>query len=138
MQDLGHVVAKEGRLVTFPNTIQHRVEPFELADKTKPGHRKIVALFLVDPNIRIISTADVPPQQADWWLEKVAKVEKLLASRLPAELITIIMNYAMKDAISLKEAKALRLELMDERTAPASDRLDPFYRDAGEFSLCEH
>ncbi|KAG5637718.1 hypothetical protein DXG03_004386, partial [Asterophora parasitica] len=42
----------------------HRVQPITLADPTKPGHRKIVALFLDDPNIRIISTANVPCQHA--------------------------------------------------------------------------
>ncbi|KAB8076829.1 hypothetical protein BDV29DRAFT_189079 [Aspergillus leporis] len=34
---------------------------------TKPGHRKMLALFLVDPPYCIISSANVPPQRADWW-----------------------------------------------------------------------
>lgn len=65
-QVIGDVVCRDGRLLTFPNTLQHRVYPFELENKTKPGHRKILALFLVDPNIRIISTAHVPSQRRDW------------------------------------------------------------------------
>ena len=65
VQEVGSVLCKEGRLLTFPNILQHQVKPFELADKTKKGHRKILALFLVDPGIRIISTANVPPQQRD-------------------------------------------------------------------------
>jgi len=72
-ENLGSVACTEGRLLTFPNLLQHRVEPFSLADPTKPGHRKILALFLVDPNIRIISTANVPPQQKSWWSEIVIK-----------------------------------------------------------------
>ncbi|KAL4770703.1 hypothetical protein BDW60DRAFT_208797 [Aspergillus nidulans var. acristatus] len=60
-QDLGSVDTKEGRLITFPNTLQHRVSPFSLADPSKPGHRKILALFLVDPHRRIISSANVTP-----------------------------------------------------------------------------
>ena len=43
-------------LLAFPNVVQHRVSPFRLADPTRPGHRKLLALFLVDPHIRILST----------------------------------------------------------------------------------
>ena len=60
VQEIGSVETREARLLTFPNVLQHRVSPFKLADPTKPGHRKIVALFLVDPNIKVISTAHVP------------------------------------------------------------------------------
>jgi hypothetical protein len=65
VQEVGSVLCKEGRLLAFPNILQHQVQPFELVDKTKKGHRKILALFLVDPGIRVISTANVPPQQRD-------------------------------------------------------------------------
>jgi hypothetical protein len=74
VQNVGTVTCSEGRLLTFPNILQHQVQPCELANKSKPGHRKILALFLVDPNIRIISTANVPPQQKDWWSEEVDRL----------------------------------------------------------------
>jgi len=45
------------------------VSGFGLKDKTKPGHRRFIALWLVDPSQRIISTANVPPQRFDWWAE---------------------------------------------------------------------
>ena len=48
---------------------QHRVSEFGLVDRTRPGHRRFIALWLVNPNQRVISTANVPPQQADWWAE---------------------------------------------------------------------
>ncbi|KZV97535.1 hypothetical protein EXIGLDRAFT_832794 [Exidia glandulosa HHB12029] len=48
VQDLGSLDTKCGRCIAFPNIFQHRVAPFSLLDKTKPGHRKILALFLVD------------------------------------------------------------------------------------------
>jgi hypothetical protein len=73
VQQVGAVLCTEGRLLTFPNILQHQVQPFTLADPTKNGHRKILALFLVDPGIRIISTANVPPQQRDWWSEGVTR-----------------------------------------------------------------
>ncbi|KAF5702478.1 hypothetical protein FMUND_13478 [Fusarium mundagurra] len=71
MQDLRSVMTQQGRALFSPNIYQHRVEPFELADKTRPGHRKIVALFLVDPVIPIISAGSVPPQQKHWWKDEL-------------------------------------------------------------------
>ena len=35
IQDVGSVETREGRLITFPNVLQHRVLPFKLADPTK-------------------------------------------------------------------------------------------------------
>lgn len=67
LQDIGNVDTHEGHL-SFPSILLHRVEPFKLVDPTKPRHRKIVAL-LVDPDIKIISTAHAPCQRKDWWIE---------------------------------------------------------------------
>ena len=54
---LVHVPWTTGTCYVFPNDLQHRVAPFEMADKTKPtAHRKILAFFLVDPNVRIVGT----------------------------------------------------------------------------------
>jgi hypothetical protein len=71
VQNIGTVECREGRLIAFPNVLQHCVEPFTLLDPTKHGHRNIIALFLVDPNLRIISTANVPPQRKDWWADEL-------------------------------------------------------------------
>ncbi|KAL4952723.1 hypothetical protein BDW69DRAFT_195405 [Aspergillus filifer] len=62
-QDLGGVSCQQGRLLKFPNTLQHRVPPFSLAGRSKPGYRKILVLFLIDPNLRIISTAMCPAKR---------------------------------------------------------------------------
>ena len=51
---------------------QHSVSSFQLKDPTKPGHRRFIALWLVDPTQPIVSTANIPPQQADWWIQDVA------------------------------------------------------------------
>ncbi|KAF8202924.1 hypothetical protein BJ912DRAFT_942328, partial [Pholiota molesta] len=112
VQDVGGVDTREGRLLTFPNILQHRVGPFELANPTKPGHRKIVALFLVDPNIKVISTAHVPCQQQEWW-HRI----------LPRELQDHILG-DVDFPISLQEAKELRQELMKERMVFSFDHLD--------------
>lgn len=108
---------EEGRIITFPNTLQHRVSPFTLADPAKPGHRKILALFLVDPHRRIISSANVPPQRDDWLRDGM---EDEIASRL----------------MSLDEAKDLRLELMAERSLRSVKMNRKF--EIGDFNLCEH
>lgn len=65
-QDLGAVATVGGRCIAFPNTYQHQVAPFRLVDAQKPGHRKMLVFFLVNPMQRVASTAIVPPQQAAW------------------------------------------------------------------------
>ncbi|KAK3718746.1 hypothetical protein LTR37_004965 [Vermiconidia calcicola] len=134
IQDLGRVRTDEGRLVVFPNVLQHRVEPFNLVDPSKPGHRKILALFLVDPYIRIPSTSDVPPQQKDWWAEMVQGLDRV--GKLPPELFNNILEQAGDVPISLEEAKELRLELMAER----STYVDEVNKDYEHYTLnfCEH
>ncbi|KLJ06216.1 hypothetical protein EMPG_10365 [Blastomyces silverae] len=132
----GSVECSQGRLLTFPNTLQHRVEPFELVDKSKPGHRKILTLFLVDPHIRIISTANVPPQRRDWWREHIESTGAL--KKLPKELVDLILGSGNEAdfPFSMEEAKRLRVELMAERTARVTEQ-DRHFRHR-EFSLCEN
>jgi hypothetical protein len=133
-QNLGAVLCKEGRLLTFPNTVQHRVSSFSLADPSKPGHRKILALFLVDPHRRVISSANVPPQREDWGYERQKAVGQAL-SQLPRELQDIVQN-DLEPLMSLEEAKKYRLELMKERGL-SSERNNVNF-ETGDFSLCEH
>ncbi|KIL63838.1 hypothetical protein M378DRAFT_650997 [Amanita muscaria Koide BX008] len=114
IQDIGSVLTKEGRLITFPNMLQHKVQPFELADPTKPGHQKILALFLVDPCVNIIPTANVPCQRKDWW-RRAIKEEETLLGKLPLELKDDVYGMVEDFPISMKKATELRLELMDER-----------------------
>lgn len=113
VQDLGKVLTRPGRFLAFPNVLQHRVGEFELADPTKPGHRKILAMFLIDPNIRILSTANVPPQRRDWWAKEVRKVKKFAA--LPQELFDRIVESVNDFSISWDAACDTRELLMEER-----------------------
>lgn len=107
-QLLGSVSTSEGRCLAFPNILQHRVSPFRLADPTRPGHRKILAFFLVDPSEKIVSTSDVPPQQP--WSET--------------------------STMTLEQAKSYREELMQERKFFVDEHNEQLYE--REFSLCEH
>ncbi|KAJ4114702.1 hypothetical protein NW760_001625 [Fusarium oxysporum] len=132
MQNLGSVMTREGRALFFPNIYQHRVEPFELADQTRPGYRKIVALFLVDPVVPIISTGNVPPQQKHWWKDKLREAEPL--NSLPSEVrdaITQKVDYPY----GIDEARRIREDLVSERKAVNSDSLR---RQAQSWNFCEH
>lgn len=115
-QEIGSVLCREGRLLTFPNTLQYRVEPFSLKELSKRGHRKMLALFLIDPNIKIISTAHVPPQREDW---KPKIYHKALPEGIPNQ------DGFKADGnlpISMDEAKQIRLKLMEERTSQIEQR----------------
>ncbi|KAJ4298808.1 hypothetical protein N0V88_003846 [Collariella sp. IMI 366227] len=99
LQNYGSVMTRQGRLLAFPNVFQHRVSGFRLADPTKPGHRRFIALWLVDPVTRIISTANVPPQQAEWWVEGAfgalagkKKGEDDAPSDLPPETAQLLLD----------------------------------------------
>ncbi|KAM5356788.1 hypothetical protein ACJ41O_003434 [Fusarium nematophilum] len=75
VQNFGDVQTRHGRLLAFPSIYQHRVSSFRLEDPSKPGHRRFIALWLIDPHRRIISTANVPPRQMDWWTDKFGSGE---------------------------------------------------------------
>ena len=135
VQPAGRVLTREGRLLAFPNVIQHRVEPFRLSDSTKPGHRKILALFLVDPYVRVISTANVPPQQRDWWAEE-ARHDANRLTNLPREMFDRVMESVDGLPIGLAEAKEIRLKMMEERKA--FEDKDNHQVETWFYSFCEH
>ncbi|TFK66457.1 hypothetical protein BDN72DRAFT_145415 [Pluteus cervinus] len=134
IQELGSVKTIEGRVITFPNILQHQVQPFQLADPTRPGHRKILAFFLVDPHIRIISTANVPCQRRDWWKETLRDGG---LSQLPVELQDRVVDQVVEFPIDLQEAKELREKLMEERKNFVVEHQDALAKDY-TISLCEH
>ena len=92
--------------------MQHKVSPFKLADPTRPGHRKLLALFLVDPHIKIISTENVPPQQHAWWKENVETAG--VFQKLPPELAEMVLDGA-GFPVKLETARQQRIGLMGER-----------------------
>lgn len=140
LQTLGAVVTKGGRCIAFPNMYQHRVQPFSLADTSRPGHRKILALFLIDPSLEHPrpSTTFVPPQQREWMyatIRALAASSDSRLSRLPIELLDDIVQ-KIEGLMDRAEAEALRLELMDERTAMTKENTEQVF--AVPFSMCEH
>lgn len=67
---MGSIKASPGRLIAWPNVLHYRLKPCELLDETQPGHYSFVILSLVDPNYRVCSTRNVPPQQHGWWAKE--------------------------------------------------------------------
>ncbi|KAJ2781373.1 hypothetical protein GGI15_003239 [Coemansia interrupta] len=132
-QPLGQVEAKSGRCIVFPNIYQHRVSGFRLADPTKPGHRKILAFFFIDPSVRIPSTEIVPPQQQEWWSENLMQTGRI--AELPNNVKDSIFEH-VDFPISLEDANSIRLELMEERKSNSNNgALEVF---ECSFSYCEH
>lgn len=71
-----------------------------MKDRTKPGHRRFIALWLVDPFHRIISTANVPPQQLSWWAEAVFGTESQAAKgEMPSELFQVLLEQGVAKSV---------------------------------------
>ena len=145
-QVLGSVVTKQGRCLAFPNVYQHQVQPFELIDKSKPGHRKILALFLIDPETERPSTSDIPPQQQDWLRALLLDIATALGAgsnnmerkglgKLPVELLDMIVDQA-DWLMSREEAEEYRLRLMDERGPMIATNNEHMFEPP--FNMCEH
>lgn len=107
-QLLGSVNCVPGRCVVFLNTLQHKVQPFKLIDNSKPGHRKSIAFFLVNPTIKVASTRDIQPQQCDWIIPILKK-----ATKFPIEIIDKIVQYT--HFISKEKARSRKQLLMEAR-----------------------
>ena len=130
VQDVGSIVAKAGRCIAFPNTYQHRVAPFSLVDPKSRGVRRILALFLVDPEARVKSTSTVPPQQPHRIAECI-----LRTSGLPGPAAAEIAS-KMHGVYDRATAEGYRAELMEERKFVHKLATEELFE--RPFSLCEH
>ena len=135
MQVVGQVLTREDRLLVFPNVLQHCVQHFQLADTAQPGHRRILALFLVDPSIKIPSTANIPPQQRNWWAKQID--EDGILSKLPPEISEHVYDEVEDFPLSIERAKEVRAELMAERGAHHDKMASGDYIDES-YCFCEH
>ncbi|SMR49949.1 unnamed protein product [Zymoseptoria tritici ST99CH_3D1] len=115
LQFLGTVAAPDGRLIAFPNSMQHRTEEFSLLDPTRPGRRRWLKLHLVDPHYRICSTRNVPPQQFDRWYEAGFGRIDWEARQMPTELVQEIEAMVGEFAITAEEAEKIKERIRTER-----------------------
>ncbi|KAI8846262.1 hypothetical protein BC829DRAFT_269221 [Chytridium lagenaria] len=130
LQASGLAESQEGRCLVFPNSNQHRVPSFELEDKTKPGHRKMLVFFLVQPNRMIPSTRHVPPQQQDWAAESV---NEILQEKLPMELVERIVKMSGCTWGEQEDKKLAKLVLQDRMKAREETPSEAY-----KITLCEH
>jgi hypothetical protein len=138
--DLGHVDCLEGKCIAFPNIYQHYVAPFKLIDKTRPGIRKILAFFLVDPTKKVISTTDIRPQQEEWQCKKLTDVLGPITSSVGEPLFTqhiidTISRYSC-NYLTRKEAEEHRLKLIEERKYFIDQNTHKVFE--RQMNLCEH
>ncbi|KAH8593577.1 hypothetical protein B0O99DRAFT_688413 [Bisporella sp. PMI_857] len=117
-QTQGTVLLPSKRLLTWPNTLEHRLEPVSLLDSTRNGHLRILFLYLVDPNYRIVSTSNVPPQQHNWWVD-AALDRGVFASEaardIPVEVRQLIDEATEEWPMGWAEARRLKVEVDRER-----------------------
>ncbi|KAJ2871501.1 hypothetical protein GGH93_004778 [Coemansia aciculifera] len=113
-QELGSMVIKDGRCLVFPNIHQYKMPELKLADKTNPGHCKMLTYYFVDPSTRIPSTEIVPPQQQDWCFEDILASEPFRS--LPQLVVDGILA-KVDFPISFKEAKKARLQVHQDKTS---------------------
>lgn len=112
-QHIGSVATTQGRLVAFPNVLEHRLDPFCLVDSTKPGRFRWLTLYLVDPHYRVCSTRNVPPQQHEWWAGTVGH-DLSKAFGLARETLDHIMRDTGSWPMSMDEAEWHREQRVEE------------------------
>ena len=136
--EMGAIPTTQGRMIVFPNDIQHRVVGVGNSSDTEIATRKILCFFLVNPDVNLISTMDVPQQQ--WERVKYTQavwltlVSKRMGKQLPKEMVMYIIEKA-KYGFTWEEALQHRLNLMKERKFFVNDQNEEMER---EYSLCEH
>lgn len=59
---LGHVATPKGRLFVFPNSHIHKLSKL-FSDNGKVTRRRVIVFWVVDPDVTIVSTRDIAPQQ---------------------------------------------------------------------------
>jgi hypothetical protein len=121
----------------FANNLQHKVKSM-VNDSGEVGMRKILCFFLVDPDTRLKSTANIPWQQ--WDMIKPGVMRALVEATvwhkvpLPHEILEYILKLA-KWGFTKEEAHAHREILMKERKYYIDANNRQWERD---FSFCEH
>ncbi|KIK68298.1 hypothetical protein GYMLUDRAFT_35681 [Collybiopsis luxurians FD-317 M1] len=151
-----------GRMLSFPNWLQHKVELVKNISSAEGGAsrvatRKILCFFLVDDiiqnetyvshqgfsfkglqNMNVLTTSQIPMQMRkinEPTLQALLpKISaRLTGTALPPELIAIIWRYVSEGTLSREEAEKSRLALMNDRRVKGRRA----YRE-DTYSLCEH
>ena len=127
MQTLGSIFLRAGRLLAWPNTLMHRLKTLSLRDNTQPGLLRMLLLYLVDPHYRIVSTANVPPQQHEWWAD--AAIEKGVfalpgGDKIPAEIRRMVDEKTEDWPMGNAEAMCIKEQVVRERAVALQAVID--------------
>ncbi len=124
-QFLGTVATKSDRCIAFPNVLRQQSGPMHLLDSERGGVLRSLVFLLVDPSVRVPSTADVPPQQRAWVeREMSSSVPGLLALCLPEVLVREVMAYVGGGGgITREEARTHREKLEADRKLIAGKKM---------------
>ncbi|KAL0950704.1 hypothetical protein HGRIS_007481 [Hohenbuehelia grisea] len=153
-----------GRIITFPNWIQHKVwtisNPADESGPAKAAHRKIICFFLVNDDelphhaaesrgygytyvgdMKGLTTSEVPLQErgcnaTTLYFLLPAVTSRLIGKRLPPELVASIVSYVHGGTMSREDAERHRANLMEDRRLKLGDYPESVWE--MEFSLCEH
>jgi len=122
-----------------------RVEAICNTSDTENATRKILVFWLVDPDRRVPSTADVPPQQWEATRPLLARTlheqwhpNGCEGVKLRVLAVKVILDYAQW-GFSWEEAAAHRLKFMEERkysTIEVGGEFEKLLK--REYSFCEH
>lgn len=132
-EELGDIETCENKCIVFKNDVQHKVANFELKDINKNGYRKILVFFLIDPNVKILSTKDIPYQSIERMHYFLINFTSL-GTILPEEVIAIIVSFY--STMNEHEAKKHQKELMKARSYEDRKINKKFFDRT--FNLCEH
>ncbi|KAM3513222.1 hypothetical protein MY11210_003088 [Beauveria gryllotalpidicola] len=94
-QELVSISLPEGRVVTFPNALQHKFEQLDLEEESKCGRLQFLAIHLVDPHYHLCSTRHVPPQSVSWWWEATRLGFVCWQHKAPLEIKNLIVDFAI-------------------------------------------
>lgn len=150
--ELGEVGTTEDMLLVFPNFLQHKVSDFKLIDETKPGSRKILCFFLINPYEQYEQVHYSNMLFAVYYLyNSVAKSvsfnnfchmlhysDRVFLLFLPQVLSTAHVAPQQDNtsgAMTLEDAQMYRELLMFQRKYEIDDQTQFFERG---WSLCEH
>ncbi|KAK3380303.1 hypothetical protein B0T24DRAFT_647581 [Lasiosphaeria ovina] len=91
LQELGTVAMADGRLLAYPNVLQHKIEPCALLDPSRPGRRRFLALHLIDPHYRVCSTHNEVVDQivdlVDEWPMGIGEAHRLRGELLEEHIL---------------------------------------------------
>jgi hypothetical protein len=126
--ELGICKTAPGRILAWPNTLHHRVRAVWLKDGSPSGHRTICCFNLVDPTLRVRSTATVPPQQHAWLASEIDLcLESCVMEAAVRNHVVKIHQQVQEGCITYEEACDRRKRLSKERSQAEYAIRETFY-----------